>query len=289
MKKLLGIVVLGLLWCNTTFAADKVRILKGYLKDENEKVNLLTKAIYASYLDSCSGLNTKYYSLVEKTPDYADSWNADTRRVEIFESTKLDINCLEKKFEHHLKNYPVESFGSSVSVPFDEIIVRKQDTVSNGITFDMIAITSLFSQQCGERCKFSTEVILIHEGKYWYMRGSNDRGVESKFINKDTILIRNLMSTHRRNYFFDINTKLFTELPDGGLEFKKDHILVKGQKSYFEGGGAFWFDSKINYAGERIELINSGNTCEDIIRFQEWLQKAMKKQGLQEFCVWTKY
>ena len=289
MKKLLGILVLGLLWCNATYAADKVQIFKGYLKEKDEKVKLLTKAIYASYLDGCSGSNTKYYSLVDKVPDYVDSWVADTRSVEIFESTKLDINCLEKKFEHHLKNYLVESLGSSGSVPFDEIIVRKQDTVSNGITFDMIVITSLFSQECGERCKFSNEVILIHKGQYWYIRGSNDRGVESKFINKDTILVRNLMSTHRRNYFFDINTKLFTELPDGGLEFKKDHILVKGQKSYFEGGGAFWFDSKINYAGERIELINSGNTCEDITRFQEWLQKAIKKQGLQEFCVWTKY
>ena len=122
------------------------------------------------------------------------------------------------------------------------------------------------------------------------MRGSNDGGVESEFINKDTILIKNLMTTHVRNYIFDINTKLFTSLPDGGLKFKKDHILVYWQKSYFEEvGGAFWFDSKINYAGERIELINSGNTCEDITRFQEWLQKAMKKQGLQEFCVWTKY
>ena len=289
MKKLFLYIFLGLLWCNATYAADKVQIFKGYLKEKDEKVKLLTKAIYASYLDGCSGSNTKYYSLVDKVPDYVDSWNADIRSVEIFESTKLDINCLEKKFEHHLKNYPVESFGSSGSVPFDEIIIRKQDTMSNGITFDMIVITSLFSQQCGERCKFSNEVILIYKEKYWYIRGSNDRGVESKFINKDTILVRNLMSTHRRNYFFDINTKLFTELPDGGLEFKKDHILVKGQKSYFEGGGAFWFDSKINYAGERIELINSGNTCEDIIRFQEWLQKAMKKQGLQEFCVWTKY
>ena len=288
MKKLLAILVLSLLWCNATYAADKVQIFKGYLKEKDEKVKLLTKAIYASYLDSCSGSNTKYYSLVEKAPDYADSWNADTRSVEIFESTKLDINCLEKKFEHHLKNYPVESLGSSGSVPFDEIIVRKQDTVSNGITFDMIVITSLFSQECGERCKFSNEVILIHEGKYWYMRGSNDRGVESKFINKDTILIRNLMTTHRRNYFFDINTKLFTSLPDGGLEFKKDHILVKGQKSYFEGGGAFWFDSKRNYAGEIIELISEGNTCEDITRFYESIQKAMKKQGLQEFCV-TRY
>ena len=281
--------VLGLLWCNATYAADKVQIFKGYLKEKDEKVKLLTKAIYASYLDGCSGSNTKYYSLVDKVPDYVDSWNADTRSVEIFESTKLDINCLEKKFEHHLKNYPVESLGSIGSVPLDEIIVRKQDTVSNGITFDMIVITSLFSQECGERCKFSNEVILIHKGRYWYMRGSNDNGVESKFINKDTILIKNLMTTHVRNYIFDINTKLFTSLPDGGLEFKKDHILVYGQKSYFDGGGAFWFDSKINYAGEKIELINSGNTCADITRFYEWLQKAMEKQGLQEFCVWQKY
>ena len=290
MKKLLGILVLGLLWCNASFAADKVRILKGYLKDENEKVNLLTKAIYASYLDGCSGSNTKYYSLVDKVPDYVDSWVADTRSVEIFESTKLDINCLEKKFEHHLKNYPVESFGSSGSVPFDEIIVRKQDTVSNGITFDMIAITSLFSQQCGERCKFSNEVILIHKGQYWYIRGHNDRGVESKFINKDTIHIRNLMSTHRRNYFFDINTKRFTSLPNGELEFKEDHILVKGQKSYYNDKGhtfAFWFDSIRNNSGEIIELISNGNSCEDIAGFHESIQKAMKKQGLQEFCVTT--
>ena len=257
MKKLSLYVFLGLLFCST-----------GYAKEENK--------YYLDYLKNCSSSNVEHYTYLKDA-------------IDIFESTNLNLDCLEKKFGQHLKNYPVESWADSGSVPFDEIIIRKQDTVSNGITFDMIVITSLFSQQCGERCKFSNEVILIHKGQYWYIRGHNDRGAESKFINKDTIHIRNLMSTHRRNYFFDINTKLFTELPDGGLEFKKDHILVKGQKSYFEGGGAFWFDSKINYAGERIELINSGNTCEDIIRFQEWLQKAMKKQGLQEFCVWTKY
>ena len=284
MKKFLRILILSLIFCNTGYAVNwerKVMIIQGHLKETKEEVDLLTKAIYASYLDSCSSSNAKYYSLVDKKVPGV----ADTRRVEIFESTKLDINCLEKKFEHHLKNYPVESFGSSGSVPFDKIIVRKQDTVSNGITFDMIVITSLFSQQCGERCKFSNEVILIHKGQYWYIRGSNDRGVVSKFINKDTVLIKNLMSTHRRNYFFDINTKRFTSLPNGKIEFKKDHILVKGQKSYYEGGGAFWFDSKINYAGERIELISNGDTCRDITWFYEWLQKAMMKQGLLEFCV----
>ncbi len=230
----------------------------GYTKEENK--------YYLDYLKNCSVSNVEHYIL-------KDDYSPYRHRLDIFESTNLNLDCLEKKFEQHL----------------DETIIRKQDTVSNGITFEMVEIASLYSEQCGERCRPSSEIILIHKGRYWYMRGSNDRGVESEFINKDTILIRNLMSTHRRNYFFDINTKLFTSLPDGGLEFKKDHILVKGQKSYFEGGGAFWFDSKINYAGERIELINSGNTCEDIIRFYESIQKTMKKQKLKEFCVWTKY
>ena len=248
MKKLSLYVSLVLMFCST-----------GYTKEENK--------YYLDYLKNCGASNVEHYIMKD---DYSPT---DRNRLDIFESTNLNLDCLEKKFEQHL----------------EETIIRKQDTVSNGITFEMVEIASLFSEKCGERCRPSSEIILIHKGRYWYMRGSNDGGVESEFINKDTILIKNLMTTHVRNYIFDINTKLFTELPDGGLEFKKDHILVKGQKSYFEGGGAFWFDSKINYAGERIELINSGNTCEDITRFQEWLQKAMKKQGLQEFCVWTKY
>ena len=256
MKKLLGIMVLGLLWCNIGYASNEEEVKKKTL-ERNTK--------YIGYLEGCSKSNVVHYILKnEKMP----AWH----ELDIFESTNLNLDCLEKKFEQHL----------------DETIIRKQDTVSNGITFEMIEIASLFSERCGERCRPSSEIILIHKGRYWYMKGSNDKEVKSKFINKDTILISNLMTTHVRNYIFDINTKLFTSLPDGGLKFKKDHILVKGQKSYFEGGGAFWFESKRTYSGEIIELISEGNTCEDITRFQEWLQKAMKKQGLQEFCV-TRY
>ena len=241
---------LGLMFCST-----------GYTKEENK--------YYLDYLKNCSASNVEHYILKdEKIPPWHE--------LDIFESTNLNLDCLEKKFEQHL----------------DETIIRKQDTVSNGITFEMVEIASLFSESCGERCRPSSEIILIHKGQYWYIRGSNDRGVESKFINKDTILIRNLMSTHRRNYFFDINTKLFTSLPNGELEFKKDHILVRGQKSYYwddKGDSwAFWFGSKRNYSGEIIELISNGNSCEDIAGFHESIQKAMKKQALQKFCVWTK-
>ena len=258
MKKAIAIIILGLLVCSV-----------GYTKEENK--------YYLDYLKNCSSSNVEHYTYL-------------TDAIDIFESTNLNLDCLEKKFGQHLKNYPVESWADSGSVPFDEIIIRKQDTMSNGITFDMIVITSLFSQQCGERCKFSNEVILIHKGQYWYIRGHNDRGVESKFINKDTILIRNLMSTHRRNYFFDINTKRFTSLPNGELEFEKDHIIVRGQKSYYDDKGdtfAIWFDSIRNNSGEIIELISNGNTCEDITRLHVTIQKAMKRQKLKEFCVTT--
>ena len=250
MKKLSLYVFVALMFCNA-----------GYTKEEN-KYDL-------DYLKNCSASNVEHYIL-------KDDYSPYRHRLDIFESTNLNLDCLEKKFEQHL----------------DETIIRKQDTVSNGITFKMIEIASLFSEQCGERCRPSSEIILIHKGRYWYMKGSNDKGVESKFINKDTILIKNLMTTHVRNYIFDINTKLFTSLPDGGLEFKKDHILVKGQKSYYwndKGDSwAFWFGSKRNYSGEIIELISNGNSCEDIAGFHESIQKAMEKQGLQEFCVWTK-
>ena len=212
MKKLLGVVVLGLLWCNATYAADKVQIFKGYLKEKDEKVKLLTKAIYASYLDSCSGSNTKYYSLVEKAPDYADSWNADTRRVEIFESTKLDINCLEKKFEHHQKNYPVASFLFDHLMPPEKIIRNKETLKLNGtdMSFDKIEISSIFSQRCSEGCSYSKETILINQDRYWFIKGSNNRGIEAKFNEKDKILIINLMTTHKRKYIFDTNEKTIT-------------------------------------------------------------------------------
>ena len=246
MKKLLGIMVLSLLYCSV-----------GYTKEENK--------YYLDHLKNCSSSNVEHYILKD---DYSPP---NRNRLDIFESTKLNLDCLEKKFEQHL----------------DETIIRKQETVSNGITFEMVEIASLFSEKCGETCRPSSEVILIYKEQYWLVRGSNDKGVESKFINKDTILIKNLMSTHVRNYVFDINTKLFTSLPDGGLEFKKDHILVNGQKSYFEGGGAFWFDSKRNYTGKIIDLISNGNTCENITMFHESIKKAMKKQKLKEFCVTT--
>ena len=208
MKKFLGILVLSLIFCNMGYAVNwerKAMIIQGHLKETKEEVDLLTKAIYASYLDSCSSSNAKYYSLVDKKVPGV----ADTRRVEIFESTKLDINCLEKKFEHHQKNYPVISFLWDNPMPPEKIIRNKETLKLNtsDMSFDKIEISSLFSQKCGENCTYSKETILINENRYWFIKGSNDRGIEATFNEKDKILIINLMTTHKRKYIFDTNEK----------------------------------------------------------------------------------
>ena len=49
----------------------------------------------------------------------------------------------------------------------------------------MIEIASIFLEQCGERCRPSSEIILIHKGRYWYMKGSNDRGGRNNFIDNN--------------------------------------------------------------------------------------------------------
>ena len=153
MKKLSLYVFLVLMFCSTGYASNEEEVKKKTL-ERNTK--------YIGYLEGCSKSNVVHYILKnEKMPPWHE--------LDIFESTNLNLDCLEKKFEQHL----------------DETIIRKQDTVSNGITFKMIEIASLFSEQCGERCRPSSEIILIHKGRYWYMKGSNDRGGRNNFIDNN--------------------------------------------------------------------------------------------------------
>ena len=180
--------------------ADQVPILKEYLDRSVEETRVLTKALYSSYLDSCSDSNTKFYSLVNKARIY---------EVEVYEVPKLDIKCLEKKFKHHQKNYPVKSYLSEKVLMLDKVI-RNTETINpniSGVASGKIEITSLFSQRCGERCTFSSEVILFRGNRYWFVRGSNDKGIDAEFVVGDKILIKNSMTTHSRKYIFDINKK----------------------------------------------------------------------------------
>ena len=199
MKRPILCIFLFLTFCKNGYP-DQTHILKEYLSEKIEKTRVLTKALYSSYLDSCSSSNAKYYSFVNKARVY---------EVEIYEVLKLDIKCLEIKFKHHQKNYPVKSYLNDKFLPLDKVIRNKETIKSNvnGVTFDKIEITSFFSQKCGELCTFSSEVIIFRGERYWFVRGSNDRGVDAEFGGDNKILIKNSMSTHSRKYIFDINKK----------------------------------------------------------------------------------
>ena len=211
---------------------------------------------YSDYLGQCSQSDIKHYSLKSEGLQ-----GKEYNEVDIFESTQLDVDCLAEKFvHHHLENKSQPGGFVNLKDPelqrkyFDAIIQKKEtvNLINNAVVFERIEITSLFSEVCVEGCYLSREAILINKGRYWYVRGSNDYGLEAEFVNQDTILIKNSNSTHVRNYVFNVNTKDFTWMQNGKIEFKKDHYIVRQQKSYFSGGGAYWFDSKRSYEDGRI-------------------------------------
>ena len=211
---------------------------------------------YSDYLGQCSQSDIKHYSLKNESLQ-----GKEYNEVDIFESTQLDVDCLAEKFVHyHLENKSQPGGFVNLKDPelqhkYFDAIIQKKETVNlanNAVVFERIEITSLFSEVCVEGCYLSREAILINKGRYWYVRGSNDAGLEAEFVNQDTILIKNFNSTHVRNYVFNVNTKDFTWMQNGKIEFKKDHYIVRQQKSYFSGGGAYWFDSKRSYEDGRI-------------------------------------
>ena len=76
MKKLLGIMVFGLLWCNIGYASNEEEVKKKTL-ERNTK--------YIGYLEGCSKSNVEHYILKnEKIP----SWH----ELDIFESTNLNLD-----------------------------------------------------------------------------------------------------------------------------------------------------------------------------------------------------
>ena len=148
-------------------------------------------AIYAEYLGACS----KYKRSYDFTP-------SSITEVEVFVGENLDINCLSKKFEKHHKTFPVESYLSDKLLSPQKIIQNKETLKSNSknISYDRYEMSSIVDQKCGENCVYTSEALIIYKGKYWYIKGSNDRGLKAEMIADKDLLITNFMTTHRRKY-----------------------------------------------------------------------------------------
>jgi len=100
-------------------------------------------------------------------------------------------------------------------------------------------------------------------------------------------------STHDRNYIYNVKSKTLSSIGDGGVVIKDDVIHRYWAKSYFDGGGAFWYNIKVDFSGEYLELVNieKDKKCYSIEKFKHMSNefiKLFKKQKLDKLCVWHK-
>ena len=66
-------------------------------------------------------------------------------------------------------------------------------------------MSSFVDQKCGESCVYTSEALIIYKNKYWYVKGSNSKGLKAEMHSNDQLLITNMMTTHKRKYTFDTN------------------------------------------------------------------------------------
>ena len=162
----------------------------------------LTPVISNDAVDDKSATYTEYLGACSKYKRSYDFTETSITEVEVFVGENLDIDCLSKKFEKHHKTFPVESYLSDKLLSPQKIIQNKETLKSNSknISYDRYEMSSIVDQKCGENCVYTSESLIIYKGKYWYIKGSNDRGLKAEMITDNDLLITNFMSTHRRKY-----------------------------------------------------------------------------------------
>ncbi len=72
-----------------------------------------------------------------------------------------------------------------------------------------------------------------------------------------SFIIQTGYATHDRNYIFSEETDEVSSLPNGDatlVDAENQIFLVKGIKSYFKIGGAFWFDALIDRDGNILKI-----------------------------------
>jgi hypothetical protein len=210
-----------------------------------EKRYIDQSVTYSDYLSKCSKFKGSYNFTRAIT---------NITEVEVFTGKNLDVDCLVKKFEEHQKTYPVKSFLSGKSLKPQKIILNKETSKSltNNLTYEKYEMSSFVDQKCGESCVYTTEALIIHKNKYWYVKGSNDRGLKAEMNSIDDLLITNLMSTHKRKYnYYDTN---IVRVGDNVIT-----SFAKDQNVYLNACGAdpqFYYDKPLNIKDIITEVPN---------------------------------
>ena len=139
---------------------------------------------------------------------------------------------------------------------------------------------------CDENCNTKNQSVVKVDNHFFIMWYEYTYNIDATIINKNIIHYEMQMDTHRRNFIVNIENSELISFPNGNLEFHKDSIIVKEQKSYFKETGPFWYNSKRDYSGNIIEFLDiKDGTCLSLDNFNDNLRNKLVEKGKKELCV----
>lgn len=114
-------------------------------------------------------------------------------------------------------------------------------------------------------------------------------------LSVDEIILTQQLTTHRRNYLVNFEKMQITYIGDGDVIPLADGTFLNNwAKSYFNGGGAFWYSSIRKPSGELIAVLDfpEANNCIPSIEFKNKLNETLvlllSSANKKEFCVFQK-
>ena len=117
----------------------------------------------------------------------------------------------------------------------------------------------------------------------------SDSGVQRVFEYKNNqLVVQTGYSNHSRNYILNLEHMKISYLTDGDVVATGlDRFKAHGKKSYFNGGGAFWFDAIVNERGDILEISTdkTGNECMPLHQLRKISNLALEHVSQKIVCI----
>jgi len=208
-------------------------------------------------------------------------------------SKQLDEECFGQatgNLSSHLFNTDKSRQKNQSLAPlandFNLKFAQKSSALQN-LTYEISKTLSPFQVNCFEECHYVSDELVKIASDYYFLFSDSDYGVKAKVINNDLILFTIEMATREDNVMLNRTLAQLTVFPSGYIsEFDSDSVIVRKKKSYFETGGAFWYDIRVDYTGELIQFIDVENgTCLEIKDLPMPLRSKLTNNERKKLCV----
>ena len=226
------------------------------------------------------------------------SYDNEKNYIFIFENLNLDclknknleISQNEIKLDKSKKSYFSKMLNENSFENSFQII--KMKSVNNNFFYEKISIKNPFIHfmRCGDNCSYGNENIIKINNKFFYMHhGISGFNNIAEVQNNNIIKFSINLSTHKRNFFFQIDNKFFGTLVSGDVKIFDKYYEVYNKKGYFKktGSGTFGYASRRSYENIIIKLLPTGSfgPCYGPEYFHDHIKSVMIESKLDEYCV----